>query len=324
MSNAKHVWITWERQTRNRSMAKALQADYVEYTYKKGLLRYIVLSFRTLFFLISRKPEIVYFQNPSIVLGLVCTLYGFLFRRVRLVGDYHNCVLNESSPLHCVNKFIARNCSLVIVTNPSLEEIVRRMGCAAISFPDPLPDIESRTNEHLQVTKDIVFITSWASDEPINEVLNAFIASDLHNEGVSLLMTGRPKFDKLTNTQNYYDQRGVRFLGFVDEASYWAILKNAYFVIDLTTRDNCMVCGAYEALSVNRVLLLSENQASIDYFGDHVVYTSNTVDDIQSKLSFINSRIEALNDLVADTVNSVLEKQKNNVVKIMKLLKINN
>ena len=61
MFNVKHVWITWERQTRNRSMAKAMHAEYIEYAYKKGLLRYIVLSLKTLSFFIKRKPEIIYF-----------------------------------------------------------------------------------------------------------------------------------------------------------------------------------------------------------------------------------------------------------------------
>ncbi len=320
----KHVWITWERQTRNRSMAKALRAEYLEYAYKKGMLRYVVLSSKTLFFLIKRKPEIVYFQNPSIVLGLVCAIYGLFFRRGKLVGDYHNCALNKSSPLFFVNKFIARHCSLVIVTNPSLESIVADMGGVAVSFPDPLPDVERFENEHLQKTKDIVFVTSWANDEPINEVLNAFIVSGLAKDEISLLMTGRPKFERLEHSQNYYEQRGIKFLGFVDESYYWSILKNSYFVIDLTTRDNCMVCGAYEALAVRRVLLLSENEASVNYFGKNVIYTNNTVDDIKQKLLFISRNISLLSDQVSETVFSVLEKQNNNIENIESLLKAYN
>lgn len=320
----KHVWITWERQTRNRSMAKAMQAEYVEYVFKKGLLRYIVLSFKTLFFLIKRKPEIVYFQNPSVVLGLVCALYGFFFLRVRLVGDYHNCALDKSSRLFFVNKFIARHCSLIIVTNPSLESIVADMGGVAVSFPDPLPDVERFEDEHFQKNKDIVFVTSWANDEPINEVLNAFVSSDLAKDGISLLMTGKPKFSQLENSQNFYEQRGIKFLGFIDESYYWSILKNAYFVIDLTTRDNCMVCGAYEALAVRRVLLLSENEASVNYFGKNVMYTNNTADDIEQKLLFMSSNISLLADQVAETVFSVLEKQNANIEKIGSFLKTHN
>ena len=322
MFNVKHVWITWERQTRNRSMAKAVHAEYIEYAYKKGLLRYIVLSLKTLSFLIKRKPEIIYFQNPSVVLGLVCTLYGFFFRHVKLVGDYHNCALDESSRLFFLSKFIARHCSLVIVTNSSLEHIVAKMGGIAISFPDPLPDVGPFEGGHLQKTKDIVFVTSWANDEPINEVLSAFITSDLHNEGVSLLMTGRPRFDRLTSSQKFYNQHGIVFLGFVDEMRYWALLESAYFVIDLTTRENCMVCGAYEALAVERMLLLSGNKATTEYFGCGLTYTNNTVEDIREKLLFINSNIHNLNEQVFDVISLVVKKQSDNVQRIKSLLEI--
>jgi len=323
MLNDKHIWVTWERQTRNRSMAKVLQANYLEYTYKKGWFRYAILSLKTIWVLFKKKPEVIYFQNPSVVLGLVCVLYGALCRRVTLVGDYHNCALDDASWLFRVNAFIARRCLFVIVTNSSLEGVVTRMGGAAVSFPDPLPEVEQIGVENARKNTAIVFVTSWASDEPINEVLDAFIGAELRNAGASLLITGRPKFNKLVHLQDYYEQHDIKFMGFVDEASYWSLLKNAAFIIDLTTRDNCMVCGAYEALAVNRVLLLSGNQATRDYFGDGLVYTTNTRDDIQEKLLFMHNNIESLSDRVTGTVASVLKKQCENVMKIKYLVEKN-
>lgn len=322
MQNKKQVWITWERQTRNRSMAKMLQASYIEYGFRKGLLRYFVLSFKTILFLVKNKPEVIYFQNPSVVLGMVCVLYGVFSKRPKLIGDYHNCALDESSRMFPVNAFIARYCALVIVTNPSLEIVVKRMKAVAVSCPDPLPDLEIKV-EKAQQNRSIVFVTSWADDEPINEVLNAYMESGLSDEGISLLITGRAKLNKLAFSQDHYERCGITFLGFVDEACYWMLLQSAYFVVDLTTRENCMVCGAYEALAVRRVLLLSNNTATTEYFGFNVTYTNNTQTDICEKLKFIHQNIALLNDRVNEIFISVTKKQHDNVNKIKSLVEKN-
>lgn len=323
MANEKCIWVTWERQTRNRSMANLLSARYVEYSCANKWLRYFVLSIKTLSLFIRNKPEVIFFQNPSVVLGLVCVFYGSLFRKTFLIADYHNCALDVSSRLYAVNSFIARRSRFVIVTNPSMESVVLKMGGKSISFPDPLPEVDGNQVTNAEQSKNIFFVTSWASDEPINEVLDAFIDSELWRSGVTLLMTGRPKFPKLVHDKKHYESFGITFLGFVSEHDYWSLLSGAFFVIDLTTRDNCMVCGAYEALAVRRPLLLSNNQATTDYFGPGLIYTNNTKQDIQEKLSYMYSNIGFLNARVLETVGAVLVKQNENVLNIKCLIKQN-
>lgn len=323
MTNEKYIWITWERQTRNRSMANLMSARYVEFSYANKWLRYFVLSIKTLSFFIKNKPEVIFFQNPSVVLGLVCVFYGSICRKTFLIADYHNCALDTSSRLYGVNSFIAKRSRFVIVTNPSMESVVSGMGGKSISFPDPLPEVDGDQARSVERSKNILFVTSWANDEPINEVLDAFIDAGLCKSGISLLMTGRPKFSNLAHDKNHYETFGVTFLGFVSEQEYWSLLGSAYFVIDLTTRDNCMVCGAYEALAVNRPLLLSNNKATINYFGSGLIYTDNTKEDIQNKITYMCGNIELLNARVLETVGAVLVKQHENVLNIKHLIKEN-
>ena len=47
-------------------------------------------------------------------------------------------------------------------------------------------------------------------------------------------------------------------------------------VIDLTNLEDCLVCGAYEALVFGKPLLVSKTKVLMDYFGDAVVLTENT------------------------------------------------
>ena len=51
--------------------------------------------------------------------------------------------------------------------------------------------------------------------------------------------------------------------------------------MDLTTRDNCLVCGAYEGVAAGKPLILSDSRATREYFSRGVVYTDNTPESIE-------------------------------------------
>jgi glycosyltransferase involved in cell wall biosynthesis len=76
----------------------------------------------------------------------------------------------------------------------------------------------------------------------------------------------------------------VRFTGFLDELDYWSLLRSADAIVDLTLMDDCLVCGSYEALALGKPMLLSNNSASVELFGDCAVFTNNTAADIRRAL----------------------------------------
>jgi hypothetical protein len=207
----KRVWITWEHQTRNISMAQHLDCDYCELSSKRHrILRYIFLSFSTLVFLFKRKPEEIFFQNPSIVLASICALYKKISSRVIVIGDFHNAAL-EKSKLAPINCFISRNIDLTIVSNPKLISRVEEMKGHAFVMPDPIPQPPHQIIDQSD-EKFIVFICSWANDEPITTVLDAFINSNifaLHN--ICLYVTGRTKPGRLEKDVGYYDLKEFVF-----------------------------------------------------------------------------------------------------------------
>jgi glycosyltransferase involved in cell wall biosynthesis len=57
----------------------------------------------------------------------------------------------------------------------------------------------------------------------------------------------------------------------------------------LTDYENCLVCGAYEAVAAEVPLILSDTKALRTYFSKGVVFTKNNVNDIAEK---VNSAIE--------------------------------
>ncbi len=286
----KSVWLTWERQTRNKSMADLLGAEYCELISPyKGWRRYLQLSWKTLRLVAHQKPDVIFFQNPSIVLSLLCTVLKIIRRNIFTVADFHNCALDKKK-FYALNKFISRKASLTLVTNRPLSYLVEEMGGNPFIFPDPIPSAHYTQNDATQNCnhrKFILFISSWADDEPIDQVCEAFINSELKNEGIALIITGKIKANKLSKPAEIYANHNVEFAGFVPEDNYWELLRSSIFNIDLTTRDDCMVCGAYESLSVHNTVLLSNNQPTMDYFKDAALYTDNSVLDLTEKLKIL-------------------------------------
>lgn len=272
-------------------MAKHLNAEYVELSYNGSrLLRYFLLSIKTLLIIRKRKAQVVYFQNPSIMLGLICTIVKIINPKVTMIGDFHNIALTKSK-IAFINKFICRNIDLTLVSNSFLLSRVNEMGGKGLAFPDPLPNhkVQSSTPDE----KFILFISSWAEDEPINEVLAAYIQSDLVKNDIKMYVTGRIKSGKLNEPLSYYESQGVKFCGFVDEEYYWALLHSSLFNVDLTTRDDCLVCGAYESLSLGQPVLLSGNTASRHYFESFGIYTDNSIEDLcHNFISMVNEHVK--------------------------------
>lgn len=294
------VWLTWERQRRNASMARVLGVRYCELiTNKKGGFRYLSLISRTLVLLFKNRPQTIFYQNPSIVLSLVVVLYKICtIKKVIIVGDYHNAGVYPPKG-ESLTPFLVGNSDLVLVSNDNLVEIVSAMGGVGVAYPDPLPNIEAVSYSDVLSENNVLFVCSWAEDEPINEVLEA--AKGLPD--VDILISGRVNFDRYPNARNKTDN--VKLLGFLPEQEFDSLLSEVDVVMDLTTRDDCMVCGAYEAVSVGRPLILSDNPVSTSYFDKGVLFTDNSSEDITIQ---IKKALEGNNNLKMD-----IEKLKNSL-----------
>jgi glycosyltransferase involved in cell wall biosynthesis len=72
--------------------------------------------------------------------------------------------------------------------------------------------------------------------------------------------------------------------GFLSERTYVDLLFTADVIVDLTTFDHCLVCGAYEALAAGKAFVLSDKQANRELFGDVPIYVEPTTDAIGNGL----------------------------------------
>lgn len=268
MVRANHiVWVAWQRHLRNETMADRLGADLHQLVSAlPRVLRYAVLGARTVALLVrNRRARAVIAQNPSIVLGYVVVFLGRLLD-MQVAIDAHNAALDPpgGSIMERLARRLVALTPLTIVTNEPLAEQVREMGGRAVVVPDPIPEWDPGVD----VTPGLVTVISgWGADEPVAAVLAA--ARDLGELEVAITGRPDPRIDGLDIPAN------VRLTGHLPESEYIDLLARSAVVVDLTTRDNCIVCGATEAVALERPMVLSDTAVLRSRFGDVAHFTAN-------------------------------------------------
>lgn len=282
----KCLWITWEGHRRTKSLISLLNINLykVSSSSKITFLKYTFLLKKTLRLLMKKQPNILFVQNPSMILAFFCTIFQCICRR-KIVVDAHNIGIffehkNRVIQLcgQLCNIFIIKKASLIIVTNRSLARFVLSKEGRPFILPDPIPVLARKNKIKLKGQSNVLFICTFSSDEPYLEVIKAF---ESLSEKIFLYVTGKcpPNLQK-KRTKN------IVFTGFLPEQEYIDYLYASDLIIDLTLRQNCLVCGAYEALAVNKSFILSDTIEQKKYFGKAAIYTKNDSDSIRKAVVY--------------------------------------
>jgi glycosyltransferase involved in cell wall biosynthesis len=88
-------------------------------------------------------------------------------------------------------------------------------------------------------------------------------------------------------------------LGFVPEEEFYRELFSSEIIVDLTENDNCLVCGAYEAMEAGKPLVLSRKEALEEYFTGGTVFTDNDAGAIVQAVREAHRRKEQLRQQAA-------------------------
>ncbi|HKE82980.1 MAG TPA: glycosyltransferase [Vicinamibacterales bacterium] len=287
------LWITWERHRRTLELCQSLSIELCELTSPRSrVVRYIVLLTRTTICLLRRRPALVVVQCPSVVLGLWVALLKPLLR-FSLVADLHNEAVrpfNYSSSIYeSMLAFIHVTADLCLVSNEHLIAAVEQSGGKAFVLPDKLPDLRPRATVPASPTRSVVFVCTYAPDEPFREVIEAAGGID---STVTVFVTGSYR-----RVEPLHPPDNVYLTGFVSERDYLALLQMADVIVDLTSIDDCLVCGAYEAVALGKPLVTSDTAALREYFNRGTVYTKH---DSHSLAAAISYALEHSDELAAE------------------------
>ena len=290
------IWISWQDHRRTSGICNYLSIDlYVIRSTRKSVARYMQLIHETFRVLMTQKPKVLLVQNPSIVLTSLCVLLRPFFH-YRLIVDAHNEAVepyvHDNILVRGVSRFLMRRADITIVTNEYLADTVRSCGGDAVVLPDRLPEVDAVSPVELSTdTFNLVLIATYAPDEPIMAILNA---AAMLQDRLSLFVTG--DYTRLDASIRRQLPANIVFTGFLSNADYWGYLTSADAIMDLTSMDNCLVCGAYEGAAVARPLVLSRNDATVRYFSRGVVYTDDSTQGIHRAMLEL---MENYDDLLA-------------------------
>jgi len=266
------LWIDWGRHVRTRSLTRRLGIELLEIPARGTRIgRYARSAVRTLAAIHRLRPPVVIATTPSLVLGALLQvlkpLYGFA-----LVSDAHYAGVRSLSGQgllqRCLNAYNTRT-DLVIVTNESQAAYLRALGCHALVCADPLPEVPRPDITVAAPERSVFLVCSFDADEPYGAVFEAF--KQLRTRGYTLIVSGDYRKSQIRPDSFPW----VRFLGFAPEEQYYAYLRACSLVMDLTTLEDCLVCGAYESLAAGQPLITSATRALQEYFGEAATYTES-------------------------------------------------
>jgi Glycosyl transferase 4-like domain len=301
-SGAERIWIAWESQRRSANLAGHLGARLVLYVDEdKRWLRYPVSIARTVRELRARRGQTVFVQNPSMVLAAVACLLKRIFG-YRLVVDRHSNFSHLFAKRAGLKRWLSdrlsgftlRHADLTIVTNGELLAYVEAAGARGFVLPDPIPELsslESAASQRVLVADrplEILFVSSWASDEPIGAAIEA---CRLLGDSVIVRITGRirPSFVPMLGDA----PKNFQPTGFLSDADYFRLMAASDAVMAVTDRQATLVCGGYEGVALGKPLILGDTATLRAYFDAGCVYTDGSSEDLVKQWSALRQSFEA-------------------------------
>jgi len=289
-----NVFLAWKSScTRSHNQAKHFGAKEIfiwpfdsKGSRVKLLARYFVSFFQTLRALQREKPAVIFTLNQPPFLLLAIYLYC-RFSNASYVLDSHSAAFNDPkwAWFRPVYRFLAARALININTNEHHRELVQSWGGRSYVIAD-VPIDHDESYAPLEVpAKSMLVVASFMFDEPLDAVWKAArLCPDVH-----FFVTGNSS--KADPGLIEHKPPNIEFTGYVPVHTYFRYMVSTTGVIALTTRDNTMQMGAYEALSLERPIITSDWPILRNSFGDGAIYVDNSAASIAA----------AVQEMVANT-----------------------
>jgi len=279
----KILWITWEKggSIRSKVLAKEISAKFYVFNVFEDierlfLFRYFLAVLKTFFILLYERPKVLIVQNPSIVLSFFSSLVKPVFNYI-LVIDLHTQYIHPIGTKKIIMNYLLnyslRRGDIIIVTNESYKNTIKdKTNSEIFILPDKIPDFDYEFKRiRLKGKNNILYICTFSEDEPWKEVIKA---ANLLSNDIYIYISGKNELDNKKVATN------VVLTGFLPEKDYQNLVRSVDIIMVLTTQDDCLVCGGYEAVSAEKPMILSNKKVLREYFNKGATFTENNSQDI--------------------------------------------
>ena len=304
-STPKIIYISWAPYcSRSDNTARELGGNsymvYCEFlgsNYVTILLKYLLQTIWTFYVFAKERPDVVFIMSPPVFANIPVFVYCQFFGK-KYVIDAHTGAFD--SPLwenvKFLQKFFIRKALFTIITNDNIAEQVYKWGGEGLIVPD-VPIRCNTINKPIFEKKiNITLVNSFAKDEPLDIFLES---TKGFKENVQFYVTGKIT----TNVSAFVSNAGlnVKFTDFLSNENYYGLLSASTLVVVLTTRENTMQRGAYEAIYFGTPIITSNKIVLKNNFPIGAMFVENTSEDITrgireglDKISLLKSEADEL------------------------------
>jgi glycosyltransferase involved in cell wall biosynthesis len=173
-----------------------------------------------------------------------------------------------------IHRFFSRRALATLITNRHLQEAVEAWGAPTVTVADVPVKFAPPSAVALGDGPNLTLVSSFDRDEPVE----AFIEAARAVPDVTFHVTG----DQSAGRRRAGDQAppNVRFTGFLPAGEYVGLLLASDAVMSLTTLEHTMQRGAYEAVYLERPVIVSSTALLRSAFAPGGVHVDNTPPDI--------------------------------------------
>jgi glycosyltransferase involved in cell wall biosynthesis len=305
-NRATTVIVTWKKVSRRYELlSKALG---VKLWFFADNAPYVRAFFNTLLKVASQKPRVLIVQLPQGPL-LLEALFLKKIMGCKIVSDVHTgfLVTTDWKGLLLNAPFVRflRNSDLIIMHNYfQLNLIPAELRNKTIVVFDPwYIAIDSKGNGEREQERYIVFPASFASDEPLEEVISSV---NSFNINVKMYITGNWK--RQPRLVKYASDRIV-FTGYLPSGEFHTLLAKAAAVITGTKREYTSLMSGWEAVAYAKPLALTRTGTLKSMFQDYAVFydwkNGKSIADAIKKILVSEPDIAAREKLKSQTVRSI-------------------
>jgi glycosyltransferase involved in cell wall biosynthesis len=273
------AWVHFHRRTELLAQHLGATLHFIQYGQLERVLqapfRYPVQARQTWRILRRERPDVILVQNPPIFCALVAFLFGWRHGAQYVIDSHTGAFVSLkwrwSLWLH---RLLSKRALTTLVHNKSQETLVERWGCPYLVLAYTPGDCSSGEHFPLGRRFNVALISSFRGDERPDIVFEA--AS--HLPEVDFYLTGNS--ERLSRAVLAQKPENCHLTGYLSYDRYVGLLRGADAIMALTTRDDTLLMGGFEALWMGKPFITSDWPVLKDYFSLGTVHVPYTVEGI--------------------------------------------
>jgi glycosyltransferase involved in cell wall biosynthesis len=243
--------------------------------YSTVVFKYLSQAIKTMSLLFRERPGVVFVMTPPVAACFPVWLYSRLTGSAFIIDAHSGAFLDPRwQSIIFLHRFFSRRARATILTNQYLQAIVESWGAAGTIVSDVPIEFVGPKPKALAGRCNMVFVSSFTSDEP----LSIFLQAAAHLSDIQFYVTG--DFQAASREILELKPANVEFTGFLPKSEYAGLLMASDAVICLTTLNHTMQRGAYEAVYLGKPVITSNTELLRQAFYKGAVHVEPTVTDI--------------------------------------------